>query len=182
MQALLDWTLKAIRDEGTEFSWMEEMRFDWVPIARSAVMKITQGQTLLIVTDNKRRWFSRYIQDNINSREKNRPFIPIYDMKNCFSEFDQIKEKSEIEAMEDMLEISYPNGYFIWYIGNSGYNYTNYVYRNEANFLWLIGEHIQNSISFREGDPNIDIKLLQLYKLFDRTMEAILYGEVDPDI
>jgi len=181
MQALLDWTLKAIREEETALSWMEEVRFDWVPIVRSAVMKIAQGQTLLIVTDSKRRWFSRYIQDHINCKDKNRPFIPIYDMMSCFSASKNIKEKSEIEAMEDMFDISYPNGYFVWYIGDGGYSYSSFAYRNDENFLWLINEHTQNSISFRESDPNLDIKLIQLYKLFDKTMEAILYGEVDPD-
>ncbi len=181
MQALLNWTLKTIRLDGTEFSWMEELRFDWVPIVKSAVMKIAEGQTLLIITDRKREWFAKYIQENINNRDKKRPFIPVYDMRSCLGVPEGIKDNNEIEVIEDMLDISYPNGYFLWYIGDAGYNYNNMLFRNDENFLWLVGDHIQNSISFRESDPNLDIKLLQLYKLFDATMEAIIYGEVDPD-
>jgi hypothetical protein len=83
--------------------------------------------------------------------------------------------------MEDMLDISFPGGYFIWYIGDSAYNYTKIAYHNDENFLWVMNDEVPNSFPFRDSDPLLDIKLIQLYKLFDQTVEAVLYGEVDLD-
>ncbi len=181
MQALLDWTLEAIREEGSDFSWMEELRFDWTPLVRSAVTKMIEGQTVLIVTDDKREWFSQYIRYAINDPEKSRPFLPMYDMHDCFPKLHLIQDTQEIELVEDMLDISFPQGYFLWYIGDSAYNYTKLAYRSDENFLWVMNDQVPNSFPLRESDPLLDIKLIQLYKLFDKTMEAVLYGEVDTD-
>jgi len=181
MQALLNWTLEAIREEGSDFSWMEELRFDWTPLVRSAVTKIIEGQTLLIVTDDRRKWFSQYIRNAINCPEKGRPFLPVYDMHGCFPKLHVIQDTQEIELVEDMLDISFPQGYFLWYVGDSAYNYTKLAYRSDENFLWVMNDQVPNSFPLRESDPLLDIKLIQLYKLFDKTMEAVLYGEVDTD-
>ena len=78
-----------------------------------------------------------------------------------------------------MLEISYPNGYYIWYIGKGDHPFTKIAYRNDDNFLWLMDEEAQNSFHLRGADPILDIKLLQLYKLFDETLSAVLFGELE---
>lgn len=179
MQALLDWTLEAIRDEGPDFSWMEEFRFDWTPLVKSAISKIMDGQTVLIVTDDKRNWFSKYISSKINSSEKDRPFLPFYSLHGCFPQLHNLTDTQDIELIEDMLDISYPQGYFLWYIGDSNYNHTRLAYRSDESFLWVMNDHIPNSFHLRDSDPMLDIKLLQLYKLFDRTLEAVLYAEVE---
>ena len=181
MQALLNWTLETIRSDESDFSWMEEVRFDWAPLVRSAVAKMIEGQTLLIITDDKRKWFAQYILNAINCTDKGRPFLPVYDMKSCFPKLHRIQDTKEIELMEDMMDISFPNGYFIWYIGDSGYNYTKIAYRNDENFLWVMNSEVPNSFALRDSDPLLDIKLIQLYKLFDQTVEAVLYGEVNLD-
>jgi len=181
MQALLNWTLEAIREEGTDFSWMEELRFDWTPLVRSAVEKMLEGQTMLVVTDDKRTWFSHYIQHAINAPEKGRPFLPVYNMLGCFPKLPMIRDTQEIALMEDMLELSFPNGYFLWYIGDSRHTHTKFIYRSEENFLWMMNEQIPNSLFLKESDSQLDIKLLQLYRLFDKTVEAVLYGEVGLD-
>lgn len=179
MQALLNWTLDAIREDSSDFSWMEEFRFDWTPLIKSAISKITEGQTVLIVTDTKREWFSKYIRNAINSSVGNRPFLPIYDLEGCFPNLGSISTTEELELLEDMLDISFPNGYFLWYIGDGNHEYTRLTYRNDENFLWVINEQIPNSLSLRDSDPLLDIKLIQLYKLFAKTTEAVLYGEVE---
>ncbi|TQV62003.1 MAG: hypothetical protein FNT15_08155, partial [Sulfurovum sp.] len=38
MQKLLDWTLDAIRMEDSSFSWIEEYRYDWVPLIERAIV------------------------------------------------------------------------------------------------------------------------------------------------
>ena len=38
---------------------------------------------------------------------------------------------------------------------------------------------MQNSFTFRSDDEELDIKLIQLLMLFDKSIDAILFGEVD---
>jgi len=181
MQALLSWTLEEIRKESSDFSWMEELRFDWTPLVQSAISKIIDGQTVLIVTDEKRKWFSKYIQNAINSSDKDRPFLPVYGLQSCFPSLGSINDTQDIELLEDMLDISFTNGYFIWYIGDSKYNYTKIAYRSDENFLWAMNDQVPNSFPFRDSDPLLDIKLIQLYRLFDKTVEAALCGQIEID-
>ena len=42
-------------------------------------------------------------------------------------------------------------------------------------------EEVQNSFALRTSDPLLDIKLLQLYKLYDNTLSAALFGELELD-
>lgn len=178
MKELLSWTLDAIRKENSDFSWMEEYRFEWTPIVQSACSRLASGETMLVLTDSKRKWFGKYILNQINDLDKQRPFLPVYDLQACFAGLQGLTENSDIDLLEDLLDISFPNGYFIWYIGSSRHGYMKLAQREETNFLWVTAEHIPNSIMFRESDPLMDIKLLQLYKLFDSTVQAILHNEV----
>lgn len=179
MQALLKWTLDAIRHEESAFSWMEEHRFEWAPLVNSAISQILEGKTVLLLTDEPRQWFASYILQQINELEKSRPLLPFYTLSGCFPNLHTIKSTEEIQLLEDMLEISYPNGYFIWYIGKGDHPFTKVAYRNDDNFLWLMDEEAQNSFHLRNSDPILDIKLLQLYNLFDETLSAVLFGELD---
>ena len=181
MQKLLGWTLDTIRQEESDFSWMEEYRYDWAPLIQSATSKIISGQTLLVVTDKENNWFGDYIISKINSISNNRPFLPIYLLKSTFPNLSAINSTQEIELLEDMLDISYPNGYFIWYIGRGDHPYTKIVYRNDDNFIWMMDDEVQNSFPLRGSDSLRDIKLLQLYKLFSQTIDAVLFGELDLD-
>lgn len=179
MQKLLDWTLKAIRKESSDFSWMEEYRYYWAPLVKSAVGKIVQGQSVLLLTDDKNHWFGDYVLTKINLLENNRPFLPFYPLTSFFPNLSAVVTTQELELLEDMLEISYPNGYFIWYIGRGDHPSTKLVYRNDENFMWVIDEEVQNSFQLRGSDMLLDIKLLQLYKLFNQTIEAALFGELE---
>ena len=179
MQKLLKWTLETIREDESCFSWMEEYRYEWAPLAKSAVDQILEGKTVLILTDPSREWFSKYIMNSINDLQKNRPLLPVYSLFSCFPNLPNMKATQDIQLLEDMLEISYPNGYVIWYIGKGDHTCTKLVYRNENSFLWVMDEEVQDSFSFRSADPLLDIKLLQLYKLFDATLSAGLFGDLD---
>jgi len=182
MQQLLSWTLQTIRNEESCFSWMEEYRFDWAPIVKRAIEQIVDGKTALIITDEETKWFSNYLLSHINNLSNARPLLPFYQLPKCFPNLSSIKSTQEIEILEDMLDISYPNGYFVWYIGKGNHPYTKIAYRNQDNFLWIIDDEIENSFAFKSIDKNLDIKLLQLYKLFDATLEAVLFGELDLEI
>ncbi|MEA2047227.1 MAG: HobA family DNA replication regulator [Campylobacterota bacterium] len=179
MQKLLRWTLETIREEESGFSWMEEYRYEWAPLVKSAVDQVLEGKTVLILTDESHEWFSKYITAQINDLKKNRPLLPFYPLSKCFPNFQEMKSTQELQLLEDMLEISHPNGYFIWYIGIGDHSCTKLVYRNENSFLWVMDEEIPDSFTFRSADTLLDIKLLQLFKLFDSTLSAALFGDLD---
>jgi len=179
MQQLLKWTLDTIREEESCFSWMEEYRYEWAPLVKSAVSQVVEGKTILIVTDDSRKWFGKYIVNAVNDMGKQRPLLPFYQLADNFPQLHTILATAEIQLLEDMLEISYPNGYYIWYIGRGDHPLTKLSYRNQDNFLWVLDEEVQNSFALRSADPLLDIKLLQLYKLFDATLSAVLFGDLD---
>ncbi len=182
MQQLLKWTLETIREEESGFSWMEEYRYEWSPLVKSAVSQVIEGKTVLIITDNKHRWFANYILNSVNDLKKNRPLLPFYHLIDQFPDLINITSTQDLELLEDMLDISHPNGYYIWYIGKGDHPLTKLAYRNDESFLWIMDEEIQNSFALRSADTLLDIKLLQLYKLFDTTLSAALFGDIDLEL
>ncbi|HFU77160.1 MAG TPA: hypothetical protein ENK90_00810 [Epsilonproteobacteria bacterium] len=179
MQQLLKWTLDTIREEESSFSWMEEYRYEWAPLVKSAVSQVVNGTTVLIVTDESHKWFGKYILNSINDLSKNRPLLPFYQLTDCFPNLQNLHNTQEMQLLEDMLDISYPNGYYMWYIGKGSHPYTKLAYRCDESFLWILDEEVQNSFALHSTDPLIDIKLLQLFKLFDKTLSAALFGDLD---
>ncbi len=178
MQQLLKWTLETIRQEDC-FSWMEEHRYEWAPLVKSAVEQMLEGKSVLLLTDVPRRWFGKYILENVNDLSKNRPLLPLFPLAKIFPNVGSLSSTQEMQLLEDMLEISFPNGYFIWYIGKGDHPFTKLAYRRDGNFLWIMDEEVENSFAFRSSDEHLDIKLLQLYKLFDMTLSEALFGELD---
>ncbi len=179
MQQLLKWTLDTIREEESCFSWMEECRYEWAPLVKSSVSQILNGKTALIITDESHEWFGKYILNQINILKKNRPLLPVYPLGSSFPNLRAMQSTQDLQLLEDMLEISYPNGYYFWYIGKGDHPCTKIAYRNEESFLWIMDEEVQNSFALRSADPLLDIKLLQLFKLFDSTLSAALFGDLD---
>ncbi len=178
MQQLLKWTLETIREEDC-FSWMEEHRYEWAPLVKSAIDQILEGKTVLLLTDVPRKWFGKYVLEHINDTAKNRPLLPVFPMAKMYPALGTLTSSQELELFEDMLELAYPNGYFIWYIGKGDHPFTKLAFRCDDSFLWLMDEEVENSFLFRSSDEMLDIKLLQLYKLFDQTLSQALFGELD---
>jgi hypothetical protein len=179
MQQLLKWTLESIRAEESCFSWMEEYRYEWAPLVKSAVSQIIEGKTVLILTDENRKWFGKYIVNSVNDIQRDRPLLPFYQLSESFPNLHNSNQTQDLELLEDMLDISYPNGYYIWYIGKGDHPYTKLAFRGEDNFLWILDEEVQNSFALRSSDLLLDIKLLQLFRLFDATLSAVLFGDLD---
>jgi len=178
MQQLLKWTLETIREEGC-FSWMEEYRYEWAPLAKSAVTQILEGKSVLLLTDVPRKWFGKYILEKSNALSKNRPLLPIFPLPDMFPHVGAFSSTQDLQLLEDMLDISFPNGYFIWYIGKGDHLFTKLAYRSSDSFLWIMDEEVENSFALRSSDEMLDIKMLQLYKLFDMTLSEALFGELD---
>jgi len=178
MQKFLKWTLKTIRKDGSMMSWMEEKRFEWVPLASSMLEKLLAGQTIIVITDEDRAWFGQYILKSINSNNKNRPLLPFVSIRTFFPNIHQLKTKEDVELLEDMLSQSFLNGYSFFYIGKSNDIKMQLAKRSDDGFLWVLDEHMQNSFYLSSGDEMLDIKLIQLYRLLDKSIDAVLFAEV----
>jgi len=179
MQIFLKWTLETIRKDGSMMSWMEEKRFEWVPLVSSMLEKLLAGQTIVVITDNEREWFGEYILKSINSKNRNRPLLPFVALKTFFPNINELKGKEDIELLEDMLSQSFLNGYSFFYIGKSNDIKMQLAKRNDDSLLWVLDEQMQNSFYLSSGDDLLDIKLIQLFRLLDKSINAVLFAEVD---
>ena len=174
-----EWTLKAIREEGSCFSWMEEYRFNWIPQAKNAILKIIEGQSVIIVTDKKYRWLSNYIINRINQLENNRPFIPVYTIESLFPKIKSLQNSSEMDYLYDMLDISFANGYFFWYIGDGKHTHFEHILQDKASLIWQLNHEIEGIFTLNRNDKDADIKLIQAFKLFEKAIDAALIGEIE---
>ncbi len=176
MQEFLNWTIDTIRNDKLIGSWLEERKYDWTPlVAKSITNIIDYQQPVLIITDDEREWFSKYILSTINRSE--RPFLlPFYDFKACSQ---NIKADSDIALIKDMLNISFPNGYSFWYIGRSQSSKANIAKVSKNSFLWIFDEEVPNSFHLRGNDEALDLKLLQMFKLYDKTLSAAFFAQID---
>lgn len=176
MKKYLEWTLRSIR-KSENFSWMEERRLEWVPLAISRLQTLLDGKTFVIVTDSQREWFSSYILSSINRQTSKRPFLPFVDLKSFFPNLNSIKTVEDIELLEDLLSISFPNGFTFFYIGLSNDFSSQMAKKRDDSFMWILDEQIQNSFFLSLKDDDLDIKLIQLYKLLDKTINVLLFPE-----
>ncbi len=161
-------------------SWFEEQRYDWIPQIINAMDQIMKGYTIVLVTDHDRRWFSNYVINAINKRTKERPMIPIVILDALYSRLDQSMDTEAMDTLSDMLDLSFKGEYFFWYIGKGGdERRADFVKRSNNALMWMMDENYPNALLLRSYDSHIDIKLLQLYSLFDRTLASVLFGEID---
>ena len=59
MQEFAQWSLDTLREEGASLSWLEESRFDWATTTSLALEQILSGKTIVLITDNSRKWLER---------------------------------------------------------------------------------------------------------------------------
>ena len=174
-----DWTLTNIREEGSSFSWMEEHRFNWIPQVNNALKKILNGFSIIVVTDREFNWLGDYIVNKLNSKEKNRPYIPIYNIDCLFSAAYKLNDTTELDLLYDMFDISFSNGYLFWYIGNGEHRHYEYIEQNKSSIIWRLNHEVEGLFSLKRGDPQIDIKLIQAFKLFDKAIDAAITGDIE---
>ncbi len=179
MQKFLKWTLDHIRKDGSMMSWMEEKRFEWVPLNVSMLKNLMAGHTIVVVTDDEREWFCDYMLRDINRLSKNRPLLPFVSLKSFYPNLKTIKTKEDIELLENMLYQTFSNGFTYFYIGKNSNIKMQIAKRRDDSFIWVMDEQLQNSFFLSSGDENLDIKLIQLYKLLDKSINALLFAEVD---
>ncbi|MCF6173330.1 MAG: HobA family DNA replication regulator [Campylobacteraceae bacterium] len=179
MQKFLKWTLDNIRKDGSSMSWMEEKRFEWVPLNISMLKNLLEGHTILVITDDDREWFCEYMLKDINKLSKNRPLLPFISLKSVYPSLNSIKTKEDIELLEDLLSQIFSQGYTYFFIGKNNNIKMQIAKRRDDSFIWVMDEQLQNSFFLYSGDENLNIKLIQLYKLLDKSINALLFAEVD---
>jgi len=179
LQQLLKWTLDTIRSDEAMMSWLEEQRFEWTAAAAQAIKQIVEGRTVILVTDQDRKWFGHYITTTLNNPSQDRPIMPIVCLDQVYPYYDKVSGGEEISMLTDMLSMSYGEEYFFWYIGKGDDKRADIAKREDSSFLWIMDEDFQNAFPLRSIDKLLDIKLLHLYRIFDKTLNAVLFGEVE---
>lgn len=182
MKDLLTWTLETIRGDDTMMSWLEERRYDWAPLAGAAISKMLEGQTVLLLSDDRNRWFEFYVTERINRGHVNRPLLPVFPLDGIYPHLGDIRTDQDIDLLFDMLSLSYPQGFFFWYVGKADHPRARIALRHDESLLWIMDEEMTNSFTLRSTDEWIDLKLLQLYRLFDKTLSAALFAEIDTGV
>ncbi len=171
-------TLQTIRYDDSMMNWLEERRYEWLPLAEDALQRIVAGYTVLLLSDDERDWFVSYVVTKLNG-SKTRPFIPVYDLKKMAPYCGRLSTNEDIELLFDMLSISYSDRYFIWYVGRASSPYVKIAKKREDSFLWILDEDMQNNFTLQSFDDLLDIKLIQLFRLFEKSLEAAIFGEVE---
>ena len=177
MSNLVDWTLKTIRDEEPMMSWMEERRFDWVPLVNDLMGKVVIGTTVVLITDKQRDWLDRYICQFLNKDSKNRPYIPVVSASMLSGDL----TGDSLDIIMDMLNIAFKNDFVFWYIGRAGGQKFKLAKKKDDSFMIVLDEEIQNSFFMRSKDDLLDIKLLHLVRLLDKTIDGVLFGDISLD-
>jgi len=173
------WTLDAIREEGGSLSWLEEHRFEWSKTTAYALEQILQGKTIILITDEKRKWLESYILSSLNSESLERPLIPILSIDAMFVHYNNISGGEMIDILDDMISLSHKDDYFFWYIGKGEDKRCDIAKRKDNSYFWMFDEDFNDAFTLKSYDKILDIKLLQLYRLFDASLNAAMFGEVD---
>ncbi|NOR57784.1 MAG: hypothetical protein GQ474_04600, partial [Sulfurimonas sp.] len=152
---------------------------DWTNPLSLALEQILNGKTVILITDEKRKWFEIYILCSINAMNLDRPLLPIVSMDSLYPHYKSVSGGEMIDVVEDMISLSYKDDYFFWYIGKVDDKRSDIAKRKDNSYFWIFDEEYHNGFTLKSYDPMIDIKLLQLYKLFDASLNATIFGEVD---
>jgi len=173
------WSLDTIREEGGSLSWLEEQRFDWTTTTAHALEQILEGKTVILITDEKRKWLENYILTFLNDISLGRPLIPIVSIDSIYSHYNSVSGGEMIDVVDDMISLSYKENYFFWYIGKGDNKRSDIAKRKDNSYFWLFDEDFNNAFTLKSYDSVLDIKLLQLYRLFNASLNATMFGEVD---
>ena len=175
------WSLDAIREEDGALSWLEEQRFNWAITSSAVISDILAGKTIILITDEKRKWFENYILTSINNDNIDRPILPIISIDSVYQHYNNINGGEMIDILDDMLSLSYKENYIFWYIGSGENKRSDIAKRRDSSYFWIFDEEFHNAFTLKSFDSHLDIKLLQLYRLFNASLNAAMFGEVDVD-
>lgn len=179
-QEFINWTIETIRKDKLLGAWLEERKFDWVPLISKAVSNvIDKNKSVLIITDDDHEWYKHYILTHINKKSLGRPYLPFYSFDSFISHIDDIKTEDDIQLIHDLLQNSFPNGYFFWYIGKSQSMRANLAKMSKQPLLWIMDEELSNSFFLDSQEEALPVRLFNMFRLFNKTIEAVLFAQID---
>ena len=174
----MEWMVKTIREDNALGSWLEEIKYDLhSSFGKFLINSINSSKPILLLCDDKREWLKTYILSSINSSNLNRPLIPLYDISSFKDKFERATSEESREYIKDVLSISFPNGYIIWYIGNGNSALANAPKVLDDSFLWLFDVNMPNALEFSNEDANVDFKLMQTIRLLNTALTGYLYED-----
>lgn len=165
-----------IRSGGYAMNWLEKVKYEITPLFKSRLKYLLNGSTFIIITDDKRSWFEDYFLKNINSSSNYRPLLPFISMKSLGVLQDYVNN-NDIDLLNDLLNMTFPNGYIYFYIGDGG-NKINIAKSKDDSFIWLFDEQLSDSLYLSSDDKEVDIKLITLYMLFEACVDATIFSRV----
>lgn len=179
MSDFAQWSLDAIREEDSSFNWLEKQRFDWTTTTSQALDQILNGKTIILITDEKRKWLETYILSSINTTLQDRPLLPIISIDSMYQHYNSVSGGEMIDVVEDMISLSHKENFFFWYIGKGDDKRADIAKRKDTSYFWIFDEEYLNAFNLKSYDKSLDIKLLQLYRIFNASLNAAMFGEVD---
>lgn len=171
----IDFVKEFIRGGGYCMNWLEQRKYELAPLFKSRLNYLLSGKTFVLMTDDKRSWFEDYFLKNINSNQS-RPLLPFVSMKSLGVDYKNLN--SDVDSLNDLLDIVFPNGYIYFYIGSNGGKMANIAKSKDDSFIWLFDEQLSNSLYLSSNDKEVDIKLLTLFMLFDACVDAVVFSRV----
>ncbi|WP_104761592.1 HobA family DNA replication regulator [Helicobacter cetorum] len=178
MKNFYDWINGFVRDQGEiiaqESGWLELERSNYANLIAQTISHLLNGGSLLISTDSSRCWFLEYILSNLNPKNSaNRPLLPIIDFNHS-----SFYPNEDANMSLATIELTYQNPMF-WHIGKiETKEMEKLLLEKNPSFLWLFENLKEDCLLLNEHDPLLDYKLLQLFKLFDNALFAVLYNKV----
>ncbi|MDA3052811.1 HobA family DNA replication regulator [Campylobacter sp. JMF_01 NE2] len=175
MQDLYTWSAKTLQNE-RDMEWLENRKEHWIPLLATKMRLLYSGYSFVVMCDDERRWFGEYIVSRINDSKNTRPLLPFFEFSSLYNQ--EITSQEQVALLNDMLSLSFSNGFIYFYIGRGDHAYAKIAKSHEDSYLWLIDEALPNSFQLSENDESLDIKLLQLFKILNKSIDAVLFGEV----
>lgn len=176
MSDFLRYTLEYIREGGASLAWLESERLKLAPLMAARLkLLIYENKPFVMMCDEKLAWYEDYFLKKINEK-LSRPLVPIFSLGALCKK--KIEKSEDITLLNDLLELSFPNGFVYFYVGSNLDKKAQIAKSKDDSLLWLFDEELQNSFYLSSKDKDLDNKLLSLYKLFDEMLDAILFSRV----
>lgn len=170
--------IKRIIQDDPSFAWLNEQKERVALLFSQNLRSMLDGKAFVIVTDENSEWYEKYFLQKINENTSERPFLPFYSLKNLYSNFANLKSKDEILLVDDLLNLTFANGFIYFYIGAKNSPRFELIRNNENTFLWILGENSDESLfSIGGSGVDLDIKLLKIYEIFDKSVNVSLFDE-----
>ena len=160
------------------YRWLEERRIEFVPLLSDFLNNILDAKSVLIVTDEKRKWYGEYLLNKFNNFNEFKPqFFPFYLLENLVPQISFAKHSEDFDMIEDMLNVSF-NDYIFWYIGQET-PLLKFARRKPDSFYWIMDNDVAKNFYLKSVDPFLDNKLIQLADVVNESLNAAVFSEVE---